>query len=186
MYPILLDPAFLRPALVGAGRAALRRYDGLMAGGHHAPAVFCPVAEDPLIARAGPDTVPRLPTAEDLAGRNLLLVAGLSDARSEAMARLGRTLGILVNVEDRTQWCDFHLPAVLRRGDVLLTASTAGRCPGLARSLRARLADSFGPEWAERLDEIAEQRLRWKAAGDDQATLSRKTQEWIDRARWFG
>ncbi len=62
---------------------------------------------------------------------------------------------MLVNVEDVLPLCDFHVPAVVRRGDLLLTASTGGAAPGLARALREWLAQNFGPEWTDRLKDIS-------------------------------
>ena len=74
-------------------------------------------------------------------------------------------LGVLVNVEDVLPLCDFHVPAIVRRGDLLLTASTGGQAPGLARPLRESLAEQFGPEWTGRLKDLGLARAKWRAAG---------------------
>ena len=68
----------------------------------------------------------------------------------------------LVNVEDVKPWCDFHNPALVRRGDLLLTVSTNGRSPGLAARIRRQLAATFGAEWADRLSTIGRKRDAWK------------------------
>ncbi len=73
---------------------------------------------------------------------------------------------MLVNVEDVLPLCDFHVPAIVRQGDLLLTASTGGTAPGLARALREHLAESFGPEWRERLADLAQERARFAARPD--------------------
>ena len=57
--------------------------------------------------------------------------------------------GILVNVMDDVPHCDFAAPAVVRRGDLTIAVATGGRSPALARRLRERLGDEFGPEWAD-------------------------------------
>ena len=60
----------------------------------------------------------------------LLFVAGLPEGEARHLAGRARALGVLVNVEDVLPLCDFHVPAMVRRGDLLLTASTGGAVPG--------------------------------------------------------
>src|ERR1700722_21012152 len=101
-----------------------------------------------LLAEAGVEA--RLLSAEAsdtvLEGLQLLFVAGLPEGEARLLAGRARALGLLVNVEDILPLCDFHVPAIVRRGELLLTASTGGGAPGLARALREHLADEFGPE----------------------------------------
>jgi len=65
------------------------------------------------------------------------------------VSRAARDAGIPVNVADRPDLCTFTLPAVCRRGDLVLTASTSGRCPALARSIREDLETAYGPEYED-------------------------------------
>jgi precorrin-2 dehydrogenase/sirohydrochlorin ferrochelatase len=186
MYPVVFDPKSLRVALVGDGDAALRRLQGLDGAGAERVALFSPSPSHQLREAAGARLTERLPVADDLAGVQLVLVAGLADEVSGALADLARGLGIPVNVEDRKQWCDFHVPAVVRRGDLLLTISTGGASPGLAARIRKQLAGQFGPEWAERLDGLAAARAAWKGEGADPGELKARTEEWIDQRGWLG
>ena len=186
MYPVSFDPARVRAVVVGRGRGAVRRINGLEAAGVTDIRVFAPEPDSEIRAKAGARLVARLPVAEDLGGANLVLVAGLEDGAAETIANAARGLGVAVNVEDRPALCDFHLPATLRRGDLLLTASTGGRSPGLARAVRDHLDGVFGPQWAGRLDALAEARQGWRAEGADSPTVARRTQEWIDREGWLG
>lgn len=186
MYPVLFDPARTRAVVAGCGPSALRRLSGLEAGGITEIAVFSPEPDADLEDAAGGRLQRRLPGPSDLEGATLALVAGLDDETSADIAGTAREAGVPVNVEDRPQWCDFHVPATVRRGDLLLTASTGGRAPGLARRLGRHLREEFGPEWAERLESLGAEREKWRAEGADVPTVSRRTQEWIDGAGWFG
>ena len=60
------------------------------------------------------------------------------DAASRMATRLKRE-GLLVNVADRPELCDFTLPSVLDRDPVLVAVSTGGASAGLAKHLRLRL-----------------------------------------------
>lgn len=184
MYPVVFPPAALKVVLVGAGDAALRRLAGLDAAGASVR-VFSPENEGAFADAAGARRVGGMPGPADLSGVTLMFVAGLDDGISAGLAAMARASGVPVNVEDRLALCDFHVPAVVRRGDLLLTVSTGGAAPGLAARLRRRLEGLFGPEWGGRLEALATERNRWKAEGADMAVLGRRTREWLDRQGWF-
>ncbi|HUD53327.1 precorrin-2 dehydrogenase/sirohydrochlorin ferrochelatase family protein, partial [Parvibaculum sp.] len=81
--------------------------------------------------------------------------------------------------------CDFHVPSTVRRGDLLLTVSTGGKSPGLARRLRRYLEDLFDPDWAGRLQDLAERRDAWREEGLDMSEIGRRTEAHIDEKGWL-
>lgn len=167
MLPVVLNPHGVKVGLAGQGEALARRAA--------------------LLAEAGVDARLLSSDASDavLEPLQLLFVAGLPEGEARALATRARGLGLLVNVEDVLPLCDFHVPAVVRRGDLLLTASTGGSVPGLARRLREWLADSFGPEWKDRLSELSAQRARWRSAGLPPAEVSQMVRSLIDEKGWL-
>lgn len=76
------------------------------------------------------------------AGARLAFVA--LDAPEAAAARL-KMRGILVNVPDRPELCDFTVPSILDRSPVLLAIGTGGASAGLAKALRLRLEELLPP-----------------------------------------
>lgn len=88
-------------------------------------------AKQRLLLRAGAVLV----GAEDQRAR-LAFVA--LDEPEEAAAKL-KARGVLVNVVDRPELCDFTTPSLLERGPVLVAVSTGGVSAGLAKALRLRL-----------------------------------------------
>jgi precorrin-2 dehydrogenase/sirohydrochlorin ferrochelatase len=163
-YPVSLDLAGRRAVVVGEDAVAGGKPDALLAAG----ALVTVVAEGPAerlerLEREGRATVLRRGfDPADLDGA-FLCVAGSPDPEvREAVSRAARARGVLRNVMDDPDRCDFAAPAVLRRGDLTIAVSTGGRSPALASSLRRLLEERFGPEWEELvtlLGEVREQTL---------------------------
>jgi precorrin-2 dehydrogenase len=185
MIPIIVDPATTPVGLVGRGELACRRLEGLLAAGAERIAVFSDRPSAELAALAGERLRRRLPSADELARLRVLWIADLPPGDAGPLAALARALGVLVNVEDVGAWCDFHNPALVRRGDLLLTVSTGGKSPGLAARIRRQLAQSFGPEWARRVDQLGTRRAEWRQRRRPLAELTRLTDALIDRQGWL-
>lgn len=163
MLPIALNPSSTKVGLTGQGEGLARRAA--------------------LLAEAGIE--PIATAGEDLAGLQVLFIAGLGAAQSAKLARQARAQGILVNVEDVPSLCDFHVPAIVRRGDLLLTVSTGGRSPGLARLIREWLERRLGLEWSGRLQEISGARDHWRKQGETLASVATRTRDFVEERRWL-
>jgi siroheme synthase-like protein len=72
---------------------------------------------------------------------NALLVISATDDpdTQERVAALARAKRILVNTVDQPKLCDFIVPAMVRRGDLVGAISTSGRSPVLAATLKAKM-----------------------------------------------
>ena len=127
----------------------------------------------------------RVPATTDLAGLDILFVAGLEESASREAYANAKASGVLVNVEDAPKLCDFHVPAQIRRGELLITVSTAGRSPGLAARVRETLGEMFGPEWGAHVDEVAISRARWRALGLAPEEVAQRTRDLIDSKGWL-
>ena len=185
MFPILVDISRVSLALVGSGAAAERRLAQLDEAGAKHVLVFSPAPSDGLARAAGERLIRRLPAASDIASMQLVFLADLEAESARRLAELARSARVLVHVEDRPDLTDIHMPAQIRRGDLLITVSTGGRSPGLAARVRRMIESLFGPEWQQRTREIGTLRRRWRAAGFTGAALKRKTEAWLDRQGWL-
>ena len=186
MFPILVDIAELKVVLAGDGQALERRLALVdQAGGGSGGVVFCATPSATLREAAGDRLMARSVAPEDFDGARIVMIAGLSEAESKPLAAAARHAGALVNCEDILPLCDFHMPATVRRGDLTLTVSTGGASPGLARRLRRYLEGLFGPEWADRLGEVASRRSDWRAEGVSMAEVGQRTDALIDRKGWL-
>src|ERR1700738_334556 len=84
----------------------------------------------------------------DLDGKFLAVVATASRSLNELVYREAQRRGVLCNVVDVPELCDFFYPAVVRRGDLQIAVSTSGNSPSLAQKIRQQLERQFGPGYA--------------------------------------
>ncbi len=162
MYPISLHVTGRQALVVGGGEVARRKVGALLAAGAQVRVVapeLCPgLAELAHTGRVGWHRG-RYETA-DLDG--VWLVIGATDdpdvnaqVAAEAEAR-----GLLVNIVDQPDLCNFTVPAVLQRGGLTIAVSTGGSSPALARRLREELEERYGPAYGVLSDLLGELRPR--------------------------
>ncbi len=84
---------------------------------------------------------------EDLDGVFLAVVATASPALNEFAFSEAQRRGVLCNVVDVPEYCDFYYGAVVRRGDLQIAISTSGQTPSLAQKIRQQLERQFGPAY---------------------------------------
>lgn len=184
MLPIAIDLARVPVALVGRDAQALKRLRHLEADGVARTRLFSDVPSQALIAHAGDRLVQRLPTPADLAGSRVVFIADLAPEESADVAVAATAAGALVNVEDQRGWCDFHSPSVVRRGDLVMSVSTGGQSPALARRIRMTLEALFPESWAGRVAELGRLRRRLRAHGLG-GEVTQATDALIARRNWL-
>lgn len=163
-YPVNLVLDGRRCLVVGGGRIALRKVEGLLACGARVT-VVAPRVDPELRALPGVTVAERAWDAGDMAGMWLVIAATDDPSVNRAVFDEGQRTGTWVNGADDPANCSFTLPSVIRRGDLQITVSTGGRSPALATWLRRRLEGEIGPEYAALLDLLAGERDGLKAAG---------------------
>ena len=159
-YPVNLDLNGRRVVIVGGGAVAARKALRLIAAGARL-SVIAPRLSEALagLAAAGSLVHQERPYRDgDLEGALLAFAATDDAAVNRAVAAEARSRGILVDLLDASREGDFTTPALLARGDLLITASTGGASPGLARRIIGELEPLFGEEYAESVALLAEAR----------------------------
>jgi precorrin-2 dehydrogenase/sirohydrochlorin ferrochelatase len=153
-FPVNLDIRGKPAVIVGGGAVAARKCLTLLAAGARvtviAPALAVPLRE---LAEKGKVThLARTFAPGDLAGAFLVFAATDSRWVNRTVAQEARKCGILADIADAPELSAFTSPAVLTRGDLLLTVSTGGASPALARKIRAELEMRYGPEFGAALE----------------------------------
>lgn len=178
-YPVMLDLAGVQCLVVGGGRVAERKVESLLEVGAQVT-VIAPRATARLVelARAGKIQRDARSFAPGDTTGHRLVIAATDDAKLNAeVAGEGRRRGALVNVVDCAPESNFIVPAVLRRGDLVIAVSTGGASPAQARRLRERFEEEFGPEWGPYLGLLEELRPQviaaWPGGPAREAVLQR-------------
>src|ERR1700676_3406824 len=146
--------------VVGAGKVGEPKIGGLLETGARIRVVALDAS--PTVrewARAGKlELELRAFSAEDLDGAFLTIVATNSRNLNERIYHEAQRRGVLCNVVDVPDLCDFFYPAVVRRGDLQIAVSTAGQSPSLAQKIRQQLEKQFGPGYGAWVAELGETR----------------------------
>jgi len=119
----------------------------------------------------------------DMAGQALdrskfAIVACRTEQNSEQSIIWAREYGIPINVVDQPDECDFTVPSILERGEIVAAVGSGGAAPVLAKRVRTSLealmpqnmgplseiARDFRPRVYEVLDDATKRRQFWEAA----------------------
>jgi precorrin-2 dehydrogenase/sirohydrochlorin ferrochelatase len=165
-FPILLRLEERMCVVVGAGRVAAAKATGLI---HHGAqvVVVAPKAVRLIREKAQYGELVwrcRKFSAGDVRDAFLVVAATNSPACNHAVFRACRARGVLCNVVDDPEHCDFFYPAVVRRGALQIAISTDGNSPALAARLRKDLDRQFGPEWASFVEHVGKLRQQLLSA----------------------
>ena len=159
-YPVYLNLKDKWVVVIGGGAVAERKVESLLDTGA-------------LIRVVSPEVTPRLSSLAnekrvkllkrpyrpgDCNGAVLVLSATDDAEVSTTVWKDARDAGALVNTADQPAFCDFIMPAVVRRGDLTIAISTSATSPALAARLRGRLSRMLGPEYERLLDLLARAR----------------------------
>jgi siroheme synthase-like protein len=161
--------------VVGGGQVAVRKVDGLLAAGALVT-VVAPEVDAAIGARSGVTLKRRPYAASDLAGQWLVVAATNDPAVQRQVALDAEAAGVWINAADDPDNCSFTLPAVERRGSVIVAVSTQGESPALASHLRDRIAEWLPANVDAVCADLSRQRRDLHAAGE-----STEQVDWTER-----
>lgn len=163
-YPVALELTGRRCVVVGGGPAAELRTRGLLDADARA-VIIAPTCTDglsDLVARGEVVHLARPYQAGDVEGAFLVFVTGDDAGTRAAVFAEADERGVLCNSIDDIPNCNFSVPSVIRRGELLITVSTGSRSPAFAKRIRRRLEAQVGWEYGVLLDLIGEVRAEMK------------------------
>jgi uroporphyrin-III C-methyltransferase/precorrin-2 dehydrogenase/sirohydrochlorin ferrochelatase len=135
LYPAFLKLDALPVVIIGGGRVAASKLDGLLAAGARVT-VVAPHVRDDIRVRA---TVIESEFRPCHLAAARWVVAAATPSVNRAVAAAAAERGLFVNAVDDPENATAYLGAIVRRGDVEIAISTGGRAPALAGLLREAL-----------------------------------------------
>ena len=140
-YPLFIELRHRRVLVVGGGVVAERKVATLLQAEADVTVVAPEIGPglEKLEASGAIRTARREFEEADLDGALLVVSATDDPDTQERVAKLARAQRILVNTVDQPRLCDFIVPAIVRRGDVVAAISTSGKSPSLAATLKERV-----------------------------------------------
>jgi siroheme synthase-like protein len=162
MFPIFLKLQGRRCLVVGGGTIAAPKIASLLRAGG-VVTVVSPHALPEIQAQAGEGEltwVSREFVDNDLDGMFLVVAATDQQLINHSVAEAARINGVLCNSVDDPPDCDFFYPSAVRRGDLQIAISTAGKSPALSQRLREEIDAMLPEDTGAWLDQLGETRLQ--------------------------
>lgn len=155
LYPIFLKLEDLELLLVGAGNVGLEKLQSFLTNSPDARiTVVAPGVNKKISALLTqyPNCriIKRMFEENDLDGKDLVILATDDHALHQQIKLMADSRGILVNVADTPELCDFYLGSIVQKGNLKIAISTNGKSPTLAKRIKEVLYDAI----PEEIDEL--------------------------------
>jgi siroheme synthase-like protein len=167
LFPVFLKLETLRLLIIGGGAVGLEKLNAVL---NNAPATRIT-----LVALTISNAVRELATAHphicllekaydpgDLDHADLILVAVNDPETSFEISQDAKAAGILANVADQPDLCDFYLGSIVQKANLKIAISTNGQSPTLAKRLKEVLQETIPDEFESLLHNMHQLRGRMK------------------------
>jgi len=152
-YPVHLDINNRKVLVVGGGGVGTRKVRTLLACGARVTVVSLEASRqlNDLATSGEIKLEERSYQSNDLSGMFLVIGATNDEELNRQISSDADRLNTLCNIADRPEVCNFILPSIVHRDDLVITISTSGKSPALAKKLRKALENQFGEEYGQLL-----------------------------------
>ncbi|MFQ5862080.1 MAG: bifunctional precorrin-2 dehydrogenase/sirohydrochlorin ferrochelatase [Candidatus Brocadiales bacterium] len=147
-YPIYLDIKDKKCVVVGGGDVAHRKAISLKEAGAQV-VVIGPEFSQEFLKEKGLTILRQKYEERCLEGATLVIAATNDKEINQRVWKEAQRHGLLVNVVDQPELCNFIVPSVVNRGELQISISTGGASPAFARRVRQELENHFGPEYGD-------------------------------------
>lgn len=167
LFPVFIKLEQLRLLIVGGGKVGLEKLKAVLDNS--------PLTDITLIAKEISDDTRTLSNffenvkllereyrVSDLEERDLVIV-GTDDKELSKQIRIqAKQKGLLVNIADTPELCDFYLGSIVKKGHLKIAISTNGKSPTISKRLKQVLDEVIPEEINESIDNVNKVREKLK------------------------
>lgn len=169
LFPIFLKLQNFQTLLVGGGNVGLEKLTAIL---NNSPQAKVNIVADRFLTEVKElvasypaiNLVERKFEDKDLDGAELVILATDNQELHKYIRALAKEKGILVNVADTPDLCDFYLGSVVKKGNLKIGISTNGKSPTVAKRIKEVLNETIPEEIDETLEQMS--KLRASLGGD--------------------
>lgn len=169
-FPLCINLEDKRFLVVGYGRIAKRKLKAISEFTSNIKIITKELTEEEL--GKGIEIVNKCFDEKDLEGVDFVITATGNREQDEAVVASCKAKGIPVNAADDREECDFFLPGIIKRGDLVVSVSTSGKSPAYSRHLREQIEDVIPDNIEKVLDILGELRKSLPSKLDSQVERS--------------
>jgi siroheme synthase-like protein len=154
LFPVFIKLNKLRTLLIGAGNIGLEKLTAIVNNSHQAKItivaeivssdVYALIANYPLIK-----VKQKSFDVSDLENIDIVFAATNNNILNEEIRAVTHERGLLINVADKPDLCDFYLGSIVQKGDLKIAISTNGKSPTIAKRLKQILNEGIPAELDE-------------------------------------
>ena len=159
LFPAFIKLNELRTLLIGAGEVGLEKLNAIVNNSTAAQVtivakeVNAAVAE---IALSNPNVIIKQKafSADDLQEVDVVFAATNDNDFNVELRALAHQRGLLINVADKPELCDFYLGSIVQKGDLKIAISTNGKSPTMAKRLKEILDKAIPQEIDHSIEQL--------------------------------
>ena len=169
LFPVFVKLETLRLLIIGGGNVALEKLNAVL---HNSPAtsvrlvatVIHPALKERALSYPAIELVERPYHSGDLEEADIVIAAVNDRELSSRIQQDAKAKGVLINVADKPDLCDFYLGSIIKKGNLKIAISTNGKSPTIAKRLKEEIGSMIPDEMEEVLDNM--QTIRHGLNGD--------------------
>ncbi|KIC91741.1 TSUP family transporter [Flavihumibacter sp. ZG627] len=172
LYPVFLKLDQLRVLVVGGGYVGEEKLNSLLRTSPDATITLVAIEISEAIrtmaeTHAGLQLVQKAFESSDLIEKDIVIAATNDKQLNALVKQAAAEAGVLANIADTPDLCDFYLGSIVNKGDLKIAISTNGKSPTVAKRLKELFNDSIPPEMDQVLNNMQELRLRMNGSFSD-------------------
>jgi siroheme synthase-like protein len=160
LFPVFIKLNQLRTLVIGGGPVALEKLTAILKNSEQTVVTVVAPEITPCIHQLL-TTHPQLRIQQksydkdDLRHIDIVFVATNDNVLNEQIRDDAHQKGLLINVADKPELCDFYLGAIVQKGDLKIAISTNGKSPTLAKRIKELLNEAIPPEIDDTLHNLS-------------------------------